>query len=152
MGFAGIASHDGKPAVCFYLPHRSVDTESSTDPTADEERTTLVRSFEREVSAPLQSSASLGLKFISAHSDRVRRLEPRLRRYCHRLGLEYLGLFHDDLVKELATVLDRDEVQRWLHTPHPVFAGRTPAEFLDDPLDYRLRDMISRAKFDLPAA
>ena len=143
---------DGRPEACCYLPHRSIDRPYREDPGAKAESERLYETFEHQVAAPLAADVVLNLKLVSAVPTKVARLAPRLRDYCRFWGTDYVGVFVDDLEAELKTVMAPRDVPRWLRTPNTIFAGRKPIEFLRDPRDRRLRDLITRAKFNLPAA
>lgn len=149
----GIATqHRGRAEACLYLPHRCSDNSLRDDPTAAVEGKQLHEAFDRRVAAPLAADVAMNLRFVSAVPAKVERLEPRLRNYCRYWGTTYIGVFMDRLEDELQTVMDPQSVPRWLETPNTIFAGRKPGELLRDPQDRRLRDLITRAKFDLPAA
>lgn len=77
--------------------------------------------------------------------------EFNLMSYAAIHGLDDAGVFVDDLQAELKTLMDPDTAALWLETPNLMFGGRKPAEFLDDPSDRQLRDVITRAKFNIPA-
>ena len=101
----------------------------------------------------------MGLDFVGGHLTTTSptnasssRLDRRLRAHAARQGLEYVGTFLDDLEAERGTIMDPESVPLWLETPNTLFGGRKPRELLHDPLDRRLRDLITRAKFNLSAA
>lgn len=157
----GIATRppDSLPSVFFYLTFWS--PEESPDPDPTHERFRVVQEvFSRDFVAPLAGVVSLHLqafptsqgRFAHRALPRPAALELVLRKYTASHGLDYVGVFVDDLAAELRTMMDPESVPRWLETPNLFFNGRRPAEFLDDPLDRHLRGVITRAKFNLPAA
>lgn len=157
----GIATKppESSPAVFFYLPVSS-SADSPEHDSADERFREVREAFSRDFAAPLADVVSLHLEAFptrkgnSAHraSQRPAALELVLRNYTASHGLDYVGVFVDDLAAELRTMMDPESVLRWLETPNVYFYGRKPAEFLEDPLDRELRGVITRAKFNLPAA
>lgn len=65
---------------------------------------------------------------------------------------EFLGVYLDDLRAELATIMDASEIAPWLETPNVIFAGQAPKDILGTSEEQLLRDVVTRAKFNLPAA
>lgn len=158
MGIASVAA-EGPPSVFFFLTFRfPVDSSESS---LEVERFRAVKdAFSRDFAAPLADSVSLHLKAFPT-SDRwtaqramqnVEAFEFMMLVHAASQNLDYVGVFIDDLEAELRTVMDPESVPFWLETPNSLFSGQKPAEFLDDPLDPQLRGVITRAKFNLPAA
>jgi hypothetical protein len=160
MGIAAKRS-ENRPAVYLYL---TFDTrEGSPGPELGAESFPAVKeSFSELFAAPLAGLVEMHLEpFITsqrwfAHHalHNPAELEFKLMAYlaASELDLRYVGIFADDLKAELMTVMDSEVVPLWLETPNMIFGGRKPADLLDDPLDRQLRDVITRAKFNLPAA
>lgn len=65
---------------------------------------------------------------------------------------DFLALYIDDLVSELATIMDSYDLAPWLDTPNLMFGGIAPRLLLGAPDEHLLRDVVTRAKFNLPAA
>lgn len=157
----GIATKppEGPPSVYFSLIFRSPADSPDEDPTHERFRV-LQESFARDFAAPLADVVSLHLEafpmrqgWIASRQMRVPAdFEYELRQYTKNYNLDYVGVFVDDLEAELRTMMDPESVPLWLKTPNAIFGGRKPAELLADPLDRQLRDVITRAKFNLPAA
>lgn len=158
MGIAS-APATSLPSVYFYLPFRWPENAPEQEP-GDDRFWLVQQRFSTEFAAPLAECINLRLEQFPAserwsaqHSlQNVEALELRMQMYARANKLDYVGLFVDDLVAELGTVMDPESVPRWLDTPNSLFSWRRPAEFLDHPLDRRLRGVITRAKFNLPAA
>lgn len=157
MGIAARAAED-RPTVHLYLglPPQEIGIEHVL---STENFTNLQEAFGRDFAAPLADWVTLRLEFIRTpveltfwHHRFSDRLDNRLSAYSALQQLVYIGLFLDDLEAELRTIMDPEFVPVWLSTPNLLFSGRAPAEFLDDPLDRQLRGVITRAKFNLPAA
>jgi len=154
----GIAARRGQRArTCLYLPRPTRD-HLEERPAEPVERI-LERGFAREVAEPLAPWIDMKLNLVTGREagaeapDAERRwLDAKVRTSATSHHLDYIGVFVDDLVEELGTVMDRRDVVRWLTTPNTLFAGDAPRESLRDPLDQRLRDVVLRAKFDLSAA
>jgi hypothetical protein len=149
----------GLPAVFFFLTFRS--PANSPDQDLTQERFRVVQeSFLRNFAAPLADVVSLHLEpfpisekyFANMWLRHPIQFEFPMLTYAASHDLDYVGVFVDDLEAELRTVMDPKSVSLWLETPNSLFVGRKPAEFLDDPLDRQLRGVITRAKFNLPAA
>lgn len=115
--------------------------------------------FVRKFASPLADCAVMTLVPValnvspdSGESFPLPRFTDRLKKLFAREGLDYVGVFVDDLVAELETVMEPEMVWPWLDTPSPIFGGRAPRELLNSPDEQQLRDIITRAKFNLPAA
>jgi hypothetical protein len=65
---------------------------------------------------------------------------------------DFVAVYLDDLVSEFATIMDPGEVTLWLDTPNLMFGGLVPRSLLGTPDEHLLRDVVARAKFNLPAA
>ncbi len=65
---------------------------------------------------------------------------------------DFVAVYIDDLVSELATIMDPDDVTPWLNTPNLMFGGLAPRALLGTADEHLLRDVVTRAKFNLPAA
>ena len=65
---------------------------------------------------------------------------------------DFATVYIDDLVSELATIMDARDVTPWLGTPNLMFGGLAPSALLGTPDEHLLRDVVTRAKFNLPAA
>lgn len=147
------------PSIFFYLTFRSPADSPEQDPGSERFRV-VQESFSREFAAPLASVVNLHLEafptsqlwFAHRALQEPAEFEFPLRVYTASHGLDYVGVFVDDLEAELRTVMDPESVPAWLETPNVIFGGRKPAELLADPLDRQLRDVITRAKFNLSAA
>lgn len=152
----GIATKAGgnRPIICLFL--------GFSDPGpgfGPEEFGRLHHAFTRDYAGPMTDQATIRLEPFRTSSELVRwalgaleHLEQSVRQYAAHEQLDYIGLFVDDLEAELRTIMDPEAVPRWLETPNVYFFGRKPVDLLADPLDRQLRDAITRAKFNLPAA
>jgi hypothetical protein len=65
---------------------------------------------------------------------------------------DFVAVYINDLIAELATVLAPDDATPWLDTPNLMFGGLAPRSLLATPDEHLLRDVVTRAKFNLPAA
>jgi hypothetical protein len=158
MGIATKPS-ESLPSVFYYLTYRFPADLPDENPT--HERFQVVQeSFSRDFAAPLANVVSLHLErfpirekyFDNMWLRHPRQFEFPMLTYAASHGLDHVGVFVDDLEAELRTIMDPKSVPLWPETPNSLFIGRKPAEFLDDPLDQQLRGVITRAKFNLPAA
>ncbi len=57
-------------------------------------------------------------------------------------GMEYIGIYRDNLKAELRLLLG-DKYESWMNTPNTRFVGRKPKSLLYTPDDVLLRDFIS---------
>ncbi|MDF3039798.1 MAG: hypothetical protein K0Q71_2504 [Thermomicrobiales bacterium] len=158
MGIA-TRSPNRLPSVFFYLTFRAPADAPDQDPLYERFRV-VKESFARDFAAPLADVVRLHLEPFPIREKYIANMWLRnptqfefpMLTYAASHDLDYVGVFVDDLEAELRTVMDPESVPLWLETPNSLFVGRKPAEFLDDPLDRQLRGVITRAKFNLPAA
>lgn len=152
----GIATKAGgnRPVIYFYLGFSSPGHVFGSN-----ELGKLQHAFIRDFATPLTEHVNMRLEPFQTPSALVRwamgsprELEHRVRQYAADQQLDYIGLFVDDLEAELRTIMDPELVPLWLNTPNLLFGGRKPVDFLNDPMDRQFRDVITRAKFNLPAA
>jgi hypothetical protein len=155
----GIAARAGSPPhVWLYLPVHAADVPlaaAKTNPLFLK----LNRIFIRKVEEPLSDQVVMDLESVGMHvgpglmtRSTLHRFEVRAHEIATRRRSEFLGIFVDDLIAELKTVMNPDDAASWLETPNSVFGGRRPIEFVEDPGNQQLRDVITRAKFNLSAA
>jgi hypothetical protein len=142
---------NGQPQVVLYFPLLPNGKEARFGP--------LEQSDDADFSVARSRNPMLKIEWIAApfpllrHSRWLTETFPaRVREQAFHHQLVFVGIFEDDLVSELRTVMVPEDVPVWLHTPNALFGGIPPIELVDDPLDRRLRDVITRAKFNLPAA
>jgi len=158
MGIAAKQAAD-RPSISFRLPLRLEESSQEHDLYVEKFRS-LQETFDQAFAAPLASLVEMNLAAIMVSQGwlwfgKPRRLEDLEFAFLvdsAAQGLDYVGVFVDDLEAELRTLMDPEVVPVWLSTPNVFFGGRRPANFLDDPLDRQLCDVIARAKFDIPAA
>jgi hypothetical protein len=157
MGIAARTA-ENRPVVYLYIAPRArdIDLEHVVN---SENFAKLQEAFARDFATPLADWVTMRLESFWTPVELMYwafslldSLEKRFRAYATLQHLDYIGVFVDDLEAELRTIMEPDVVQLWLDTPNFLFDGRRPAEFLDDPLDRQLRGVITRAKFNLPAA
>ena len=134
-----VAQSTTPPAVEITLP--------LTDRAPEQE---LQAAFTREVASPLTPDLDMHLSFAPSDGHRLVAFE-RSRRSDKRSGTVIIGNFEDRIEDELRTVMAPEDVDPWLDTPNTLFHGSRPRQFLDDPTDRRLRDLILAAKHGLPA-
>ena len=153
MGIA-TKSSGNRPVICFYLGFSVPGHDFGSEESAE-----LQQAFTRDIATPLTDQVTMRLEPLQTQTELLRwvlgglgYLEQRVREIADQQQLDYIGLFVDDLEAELRTIMDPESIPRWLETPNVYFFGRKPAELLADPLDRQLRDAITRAKFNLPAA
>jgi hypothetical protein len=147
-----------RPAVYFYLTFESSHAMRGQEPGVADLQAVQAK-FARDLAAPLAKHVNVNLGPFHTNQwwlaqralQDPREFEFMMRVYAASQGLDYIGVFIDDLEAELRTLLDPEVVPLWLETPNVIFSGRRPAEYLDVPLDRQLRDVITRAKFNLPA-
>ncbi len=155
----GIAARDGeRPAVWLYLPFRT-DVSGSDRQLASPRFWPLNRTFVEKFEQPLADWVTLDLERMTVSADLefrdpwvLRRFQDDVREAAARKNMEFVGTFVDNLVAELMTVMNPEAVSTWLDTPNTLFGGQRPIELVDEPRDQQLRDVITRAKFNISAA
>jgi hypothetical protein len=155
----GIATKQtaNRPAVFLYLTFRAPEKQLAPDLGA-ERFPGVKEAFVDRFATPLSDFVDMHLAPFQRSRVWPGYRAPReptefelmLRLYTDSHGLDYVGVFVDNLEAELKTVMEPEAVPLWLETPNLMFGGRKPAELLDDPLDRQLRGVITRAKFNLP--
>lgn len=138
VGIAARASNQTERHVRLYLPSPTIRGLPVTVLPA--QVAALGEDFHREVAAPLASDLSIHLEFVSPHA--LATFDPHVRDVCRVQRMELLGIFADNLIDELRTIIRPDEVDSWMETPNTRFGGRKPKEFLGTPDDRPLRDFI----------
>lgn len=159
----GIAAKevDAKVKLWFFLPADFRDNGAPAEASAAK----LQERFEKDFAKPMASLLTLKLKFLKLKllEQRTDQPNPDLHNgsvWFERLvrsqvapnQLTYIGTFTDDLEVELMTVMEPSLVPLWLATANSAFGGLPPIECLRDAHDRQLRDMITRAKFNLLGA
>lgn len=156
----GIATDSGeiRPVIWYFIGFSAHET-SSGQISGTENLVSLQETFARDFAAPLADQIAMRLEPFRTPTERLawelgspKRLEALFCQYAASQQLDCVGLFIDDLEAELRTIMAPELVPLWLDTPNKLFSWRRPAEYLDDPLDRQLRGVITRAKFNLPAA
>lgn len=134
-------------------------TDELDDLPADNELARLRRDFRHRFSEPLSAIADLTMDLTQVPGPQGQRVPPSpryldlIRRQVLNTGdRDFVVVYIDDLVSELATVMDADEVPPWVDTPNLMFGGLAPRSLLGTPDAHLLRDVVTRAKFNLPAA
>jgi hypothetical protein len=157
MGIASRRAGDLPEIALFLFPgSRETPVEQVS---GGQESETIRDTFTRHVQGPLADCVAIRLHFLDesprfmiGEPSAPKRNEARFRSFVKRQQLTVIGIFVDDLRAELQTIMDPQLVPVWLNMPNGVFSGRKPIDLLDEPTDRQLRDLITRAKFNLPAA
>lgn len=104
----------------------------------------LTDAFSRMVGGALGPSLAVELELVTPPD--LGKFELFTSESAHAEQLDYLGVFKDDLVEELRTVMLPGDVAAWLAAPNTLFAGRTPSELLNTDEDSAIRNMILAAR------
>ncbi|MBA2521628.1 MAG: hypothetical protein H0V24_18380 [Chloroflexia bacterium] len=154
MGIAAQPAATGL-VIYFFLPN------DAREPLGDANGRLVYESvqaaFTERLAAPVATYLPVRLELIvmdppaaPTTTDDARHVEQAMRALAGFKQLDYLGTFKDDLEAELKTVMEPDLAPLWLRTPNSLFGWGKPIDALADPHDRLLRDIITRAKFDLP--
>ncbi|MFT4039182.1 MAG: hypothetical protein QM692_13430 [Thermomicrobiales bacterium] len=118
----------------------------------------LSTTFRDTVAQPMASWVSIDLHTVQIpvqpvdsphHSEQ--RLEVWLRRMIGHAAA-FAAVYLDDLRAEFGALMGQDEAAVWLATPNTLFGGLAPQFLIGTPDEHLLRDVVTRAKFNLPAA
>lgn len=134
----------GNQVQC-YLPI-AVDDHAAVELT---EAGKIAEVFQRDKVSLFVSDIRTQIDFLPVSNSDA--FESELQQACQRNGQEYIGVFRDDVVAELNTIIPSSYLTSWLDTPNSHMYGRNPREFLECPGEDRvLRDFILRVKYGTP--
>lgn len=131
--------------VWLHLPEPPAESGAVQDGVGSEFLRGVLAKYERR---PVAAGLTLLLELSGTSADQ----ETRIRLLSALDDRSFFGVYRDDLVAELAKVMNPASVPVWLRTPNENYKNHRPEEFLNDPEHDRvLRDLILEVKSGLVA-